>query len=104
MGGPSESSLRASERLAAWARAFAQAPRQRAENRTAARLIDLWDARRARGAETLFSPTIGGAVRAGRPWLQFYCPGCGVVGAIDLRRLDRHPGTSVESLIPQVSC
>ena len=47
------------------------------KNRTAGRIIDLWDARRARGAEPLF---------------------------IDLRRIDRHPGASVESLIPQLSC
>jgi hypothetical protein len=104
MGGPSESSLRASEKIAAWARAFADVPRQRAENRTAARLIDLWDARRARGAESLFAPTIGAAIRAGRPWLSCYCPGCGVVGQIDLRTVDRHRGATVESLIPELSC
>jgi hypothetical protein len=48
------------------------------KNRTAGRIIDLWDARRARGAEPLFHPTIGRAIRAGRPWLTCYCPGCGV--------------------------
>jgi len=74
------------------------------KNRTASRIIDLWDARRARGAEPLFHPTIGGAIRAGRPWLTCYCPGCGVVGEIDLRKIDRHPGASVESLIPHLSC
>ena len=78
-------------------------PAERAENRTAARLIDLWNARRARGAEPLFAPTIGAAIRAGRPWLRFYCPGCQVVGEIDLRRVDGHRGTSVESAIPQFS-
>jgi hypothetical protein len=31
-------------------------------------------------------------------------PGCGVVGEIDLRALDRHPGASLESLIPELSC
>jgi len=31
-------------------------------------------------------------------------PGCGVVGEIDLRRIDCHPGASIESLIPQLSC
>jgi len=34
------------------------------KNGTAARIVDLWDARRARGAEPLFHPTIGGAIRA----------------------------------------
>ena len=74
------------------------------KNRAAARIVDLWDARRARGAEPLFHPTIGAVIRAGRPWLMCYCPGCGVVGEIDLRRIDRHPGASVESLIPHLSC
>jgi len=74
------------------------------KNRTAGRIIDLWDARRARGAEPLFHPTIGGAIRAGRPWLTCYCPGCGVVGEIDLRKIDRHPDASIESLIPHLSC
>src|SRR4051812_20565288 len=104
MGGPSERTIRAREDIAAWVRRFADAPRQRAENRTAARLIDLWDARRKRGAEPLFAPTIGAAIRAGRPWLRFYCPGCQVVGEIDVRRLDRHRATPVTSLIPLASC
>jgi hypothetical protein len=32
-----------------------------------ARLIDLWDAGRKRGAEPLFSPSINAAIRARRP-------------------------------------
>jgi len=104
MGGPSERTIRAREELAAWVRRFADAPRQRAENRTAARLIELWDARRARGAEPLFAPTVGAALRAGRPRLTFYCPGCHVVGEIDLRSIDRHRDTSITSLIPLASC
>ena len=77
------------------------------KNRTAGRIIDLWDARRARGAEPLFHPTIGGAIRAGRPWLTCYCPGCGVVGEIDLRRdrsssrrVDRKPDPA--AIVPAV--
>jgi len=104
MGGPSEHTLRSREQIAAFARKLARAPAERAENRTASRLIDLWDARRARGAEPLFAPTIGAAIRAGRPFLSCYCPGCGAVGEIDLRRIDRHPNASLESLIPELSC
>ena len=101
MGGPSEQRIRMEEEV----RAFAQhllhgLPAERAENRTAARLIDLSNARRARGAVPLFVPTIGAAIRAGRPWLSCVCPGCGVVGQIDLRTIDRHRDASVESLIP----
>jgi hypothetical protein len=78
------------QEMAEAVRQWLRAPAERAENRTASRLIDLWDARRARGAEPLFSPTIGAAIRAGRPWLSCYCPGCGVVGTFDLRKIDRH--------------
>jgi len=71
---------------------------------TAERVVDLWVKRRARGADPLFHPTIGAAIRAGRPWLTCYCPACGIVGEIDLRKIDRHPDASIESLIPQLSC
>ena len=105
MGGPSERKtlMEAEVRdFADWL--FRRAPVERAESRTAARLIDLWEARRQRGAEPLFTPSIGAAVRAGRPWLAFCCPGCGVAGEIDLGRVVRHPGASIESLIPDLSC
>jgi predicted RNA-binding Zn-ribbon protein involved in translation (DUF1610 family) len=58
----------------------------------------------ARGAELWFSPTIGAAIEAKRHWVTFYCPGCGVTGTVDLRRVDRHRGATVESLIPALSC
>ena len=31
-------------------------------------------------------------------------PACQQVGAVDLRTLYRHPGASISSLIPSVSC
>jgi len=73
------------------------------------RLIDLWNARRARGAEPLFHPTIGAAIRAGRPWFSCYCRGCGVVGQIDLGTLDRHRDASASSAVgslrsPDANC
>ena len=64
----------------------------------------IWNARLARGADLFFAPTIGGAIAAGRPMLTFYCPGCGVTGEVDLRKVERHPRASVESLIPALSC
>ena len=67
-------------------------------------MIHLWEKRRARGVEPLFVPTIGAAIRAGKPWLTFYCPGCGVTGELDLRKVDRHRDASIESLIPFLSC
>jgi hypothetical protein len=36
---------------------------------------------------------------AGHPWLTFVCPACRQIGGIDLRRLDRHHGATIESLI-----
>jgi hypothetical protein len=70
----------------------------------AGRVIAIWNARLARGADLFFAPTIGGAIVAGRPMLTFHCPGRGVMGVIDLRKVDRHPRASVESLIPALSC
>jgi hypothetical protein len=52
----------------------------------------------------LYIATMPAVVRAGRTWLTCYCPGCGVVGEFDLRRIDRHPDASIESLIPSLSC
>jgi hypothetical protein len=43
-------------------------------------------------------------IAAGVPWLTFYCPGCGQFGSVDLRTLDRHPGSAISSLIPSLSC
>ena len=83
MSGPSDRKLRVEAEMRALAlHLLFGVPAERAENRTAARLIDLWDARRERDAESLFAPTIGAAIRAGRPWLSCFCPGCGVVGQI----------------------
>ena len=83
-------------------RELAALPEQRRTSQFAGRIIDLWNARRVRGAVPLFVPTIGAAIRARRPWLSCFCPGCGVVGEIDLRTIDRHPDASVESLIPEL--
>src|SRR6476659_8690313 len=79
----------------------------RAQRRAAAfatRVVSIWNGRMARGLDLFFSPTIGAALAAGKPVLQFYCPGCGVRGEADLRRFDRHPAATVESLIPAISC
>jgi|ERR1043165_3059996 hypothetical protein len=104
MGGPSESTLRAREQIARFAEWLAAAPQRRAASRFAARILSLWDARRARGGPLVFVPTIGAAITAGRPFLTFHCPACKVAGRLDLRRLDRHPDTPVTSLIPSLSC
>jgi hypothetical protein len=45
------------------------------------------------------------SVRRSAPaaWLWCLCLGCGVVGEIDLRSIDRHADASIESLIPLLS-
>jgi hypothetical protein len=51
-----------------------------------------------------FYPTIGAAVAAGTPILNFMCPGCPQVGDVDLRTLGRQPAATIASLIPKLSC
>jgi hypothetical protein len=87
-----------------FARDQREAPARAREIALAGKVVELWNARLARGAEMFFAPTIGGAVAGGHPWLTFYCPGCQTVGEVDLRRVDRHRGASVQSLIPALSC
>jgi hypothetical protein len=74
------------------------------DRRAATALVTIWNARRAAGRELWFHPTIGGAIAGGRPWLSFWCPACGQVGEVDLRTLGRHPGASIDSLVPALSC
>lgn len=66
--------------------------------------IAAWNVRVVRGSPLWFYPTIGAALMAGRPFLTCFCPGCRQTGCIDLRRLDRHRGASLQSLIPALSC
>jgi hypothetical protein len=70
----------------------------------AAAMIEAWNARLATGRRVLWSPTLGAAALAGYRWLTVYCPGCGTVKDVDLAKVDRHPGASISSLIPSLSC
>jgi hypothetical protein len=92
---------RAAARAAETARAQAE---EREQAQIAARIVRIWEARLVRRAPLWFHPTIGAAIVAGRPWLTFYCPACEQTGELDLRRLDRHRGATLESLIPALSC
>jgi hypothetical protein len=98
---------RAQERAAATARAAPEVKRAEAKRKAipdAQKIAAIWNARQAGGRELWFYPTIGAAIAAGFPWLTYSCPACRQVGALDLRTLDRHPGASISSLIPSVSC
>ncbi len=98
---------RAQERERAAAGAAEEARRAEAERKAIAdaqKIVAIWNARQAGGRELWFYPTIGAAIAAGFPWLTFSCPGCRMVGSVDLRTLDRHPGASISGLIPSLSC
>jgi hypothetical protein len=98
---------RAQERERAAARAAEEARRAEAERKAIAeaeKIVAIWIARQAGGRALWFYPTIGAAIAAGFPWLSFSCPGCGMVGSVDVRKLDRHPSASISSLIPSLSC
>jgi hypothetical protein len=98
---------RAPEREAAAARAAEEAKRAEAKRKSIAdaqKIVAIWNTRQAGGRELWFYPTIGAAIAAGYPWLTFSCPACRQYGGVDLRKLDRHPGASISSLIPSLSC
>jgi hypothetical protein len=98
---------RAQERERAAARAAEEAKRVEAERKAAAdaqKIVEIWNARQAGGRALWFYPTIGAAIAAGFPWLSYSCPGCRMVGSVDLRKFDRHPGASISSLIPSLPC
>jgi len=89
------------------ARAAEEAKRAEAERKAIAdahKIVSIWNARQAGGRALWFYPTIGAAIAAGFPWLGFSCPACHQWGSVDLRTVDRHPGASISSLIPSVSC
>ena len=72
--------------------------------RDARRIVAIWNGRRAKGRELWFHLRIGAAIAAGHPWLTFICPACKQIGEIDLRRLDRHPNATIESLVVSLRC
>jgi hypothetical protein len=70
----------------------------------AKRIVGIWNARHAANRDLWFYPTIDAAIAAECPWLRFYSPACRHIGEVDLRKLDRHRGATIESLIPALSC
>jgi hypothetical protein len=63
-----------------------------------------WNERLRAGGEPDPSPALATALTAGFRWLQVLCPNCRTVGEVDLAGLDRHPETSIYSLVPSLSC
>jgi hypothetical protein len=67
-------------------------------------VIDRWNEQLVANKDILWSPTIRAALIAGTPWLDVFCPGCGTSGAIDLRKVERHPLASVATLVLGLRC
>jgi hypothetical protein len=64
----------------------------------AASLVERWNEQLAAKRAPQFSPTIGCAINAGRPWLRLHCPGCRQVYEVDLRRIVRPRGFPITAL------
>ena len=92
------------EQTRRWIAELADQPRQQREDLVAGKVVGLFNARLARDAEPLFVPTIAAALRAGRPWLEFECRACRMIGDVDVRTFDRHPRATLNSLIPDLTC
>jgi hypothetical protein len=70
----------------------------------AKRLVADWNERQSRHMPLLYSPTIEAALLTNHWFLWVRCPACRTTAAVDLRRIDRHPGAAVTSLILALSC
>ena len=66
--------------------------------------IAAFNVRALTASPATFYPTIGAAIAARRYFLICECPACEQRGCVDLRKIDRHRGASIESLIPVLSC
>jgi hypothetical protein len=64
--------------------------------REARRVVGTWNARHSANRDLWFYPTISAAVAAEHPWLHFYCRACRQICEVDLRKLDRHRGATIE--------
>jgi hypothetical protein len=75
-----------------------------AARKEATKLVERWNAELAAKRSPQFSPTIGAAMRAGKPWLRLHCPGCRQVYEIDLRRIVRPHDFPITGLRAALVC
>ena len=75
-----------------------------ARDAQAVAIVDQWNAKLANGRPPLFSPTIEAAVRARRPWLRLFCPGCQQQYEIDLRKIVRPQDFPIMGLRAAMVC
>lgn len=67
-------------------------------------IVEQWNVQLADKRVPQFSPTIGAAIRAGKPWLRLHCPGCRQVYEIDLRRIVRPQDFPITALRAALVC
>lgn len=58
----------------------------------------------ARAELPQFSPTIGAALRAGKPFLRVWCRACDQVGHVDLRRVVRPREFPIVAIVDALRC
>ena len=78
-----------------------------ADRALAERAVTEWNTLMQSGAarhRPAWSPTVGVAVAARFYFLDAFCPGCRQVKQVDLRKLDRHERSTLQGLIPLLSC
>ena len=63
-----------------------------------------WNRLMERRHKPSWSPMVGVALAANYCFLDVWCPGCRQLKQVDLRKLDRHPQTTLYGLIPKLSC
>jgi hypothetical protein len=64
--------------------------------------VERWNDQIAKGQ--VKSPTIRAAISAEMTWLKVRCPRCGKIQALDLRKINPHPSTSVATLCFVLRC
>jgi hypothetical protein len=75
-----------------------------AEREKAVRIVEAWNVALAADRVPLFSPTLGAAFLAKRPWLRLFCPGCRQEYEIDLRKIVRSPDFPIMGLRAALTC
>lgn len=66
--------------------------------------VKRWNEQMGQRHKPRYSPAVGVAIEAGFPFLDAWCPGCRQIKQVDLRTLHRHRNTTLEGLIPLLSC
>jgi hypothetical protein len=83
---------------------WGQAMDRRQLDLRAKEIVDVWNERRAVGADVWMYPTIAAALAAGCPWLHVVCTICQQQNAVDLRGFKRHQTASISGVMSEIAC